>query len=682
MANAGIINTTSGGIVEVAGALVEGPPGVWSLIPSAAPGYVPTSRTISTTAPLTGGGDLTINRTIAIPAATTLADGYMTTAQVTDLADRIPLSLASGANLGLYSTAINTWNTFSLTSQWRDLLGTTKASWTEATGVLSAYGLLVDPAPVVVQTGAPGKLVWNDEDGTIEFQLKGGNVTLQVGQETVLRVRNSEVTPLAEGEVVYISGSTGVHNTVLRADNTTEAGSDRVVGVVTEVIAASPGEGYVTTSGLVRNINTNHLTEGALVYLGAGGATTATEPVAPVHTVIVGMCIKKSGGAGIIFVHVTAYPELTELHDVKVTGLLTGDSLVYDSVLGYWKNQTALAAAWLLKAGDTMTGPLVLAASGAGAPGTAALKIPSGPLLLAPEAGAIERLVDKLYFTINTGTSRKQVVLADSDLTLGRIPYTSTDGRLADNAVLAYDYLTGNVTHGASLSTLKLGVGTAAPTFLGTKLNVGTSLGSMGSSAAVAHFVDNSVNATVNYQNTNAAGYSAFDLFNSAGTKVTTFAWSNASAGFLPGVMWFMTRTASDMVLGTNTTERVRIKSTGEVQIANLTANRPVYTDASKGLTTTAQGQYLACTTKTANYTLVPTDCVIGGDTSGGSFTLTLPTAVGYNGLTFTLKSKSLLNTLSFATTGGQTVDGETTGIIPPRHSLMVISDGANWDII
>lgn len=39
-----------------------------------------TSRTISTSAPLTGGGDLSANRTIAIPAATTATSGYLTSA--------------------------------------------------------------------------------------------------------------------------------------------------------------------------------------------------------------------------------------------------------------------------------------------------------------------------------------------------------------------------------------------------------------------------------------------------------------------------------------------------------------------------------------------------------------------------------------------------------------------------
>ena len=344
----------------------------------------------------------------------------------------------------------------------------------------AAFGYVeVDPTPTVVQTGAPGRMVWNDEDGTIEFQLKGGNVTLQVGQEQVMRVRNSEVTPLVEGEVVYVTGSTGTHNTVLRATNTTEAASDRAIAVVTEPIGAHPGEGFVTTGGFVRGINTNHLTEGALVYLGVGGATTAVEPVAPNHTVVVGYCVKKSGGAGVLFVHVTAYPELSELHDVKLTAPANGDSLSYDSGLGYWKNIAASAAAWLLKAGDTMTGPLGLAASVAGAVGTAALKIPSGPLLLAPEAGAIERLVDKLYFTISTGLSRKQVVLADSGLTSGRIPFATTDGRLLDNAKLLWDNTFNFFSVGTTYKFVTLGDQAANGDLPANHALMGSTLGSL-----------------------------------------------------------------------------------------------------------------------------------------------------------------------------------------------------------
>ena len=56
-------------------------------------GYVPTSRTISTTAPLTGGGDLSANRTLAISAATTSAPGSMSAADKTKIDSISPFML-------------------------------------------------------------------------------------------------------------------------------------------------------------------------------------------------------------------------------------------------------------------------------------------------------------------------------------------------------------------------------------------------------------------------------------------------------------------------------------------------------------------------------------------------------------------------------------------------------------
>lgn len=63
-------------------------------LPGWAVAAIPTTRTISTTAPLTGGGDLSANRTLAIPAATAAADGYATATQIAKLD-----GIASGANV-------------------------------------------------------------------------------------------------------------------------------------------------------------------------------------------------------------------------------------------------------------------------------------------------------------------------------------------------------------------------------------------------------------------------------------------------------------------------------------------------------------------------------------------------------------------------------------------------------
>jgi hypothetical protein len=55
-----------------------------------ASGNAPTTRTISTTAPLTGGGDLSANRTLAMAAATGSVDGYLTAANFATFNNKAP----------------------------------------------------------------------------------------------------------------------------------------------------------------------------------------------------------------------------------------------------------------------------------------------------------------------------------------------------------------------------------------------------------------------------------------------------------------------------------------------------------------------------------------------------------------------------------------------------------------
>lgn len=47
---------------------------------------------------------------------------------------------------------------------------------------------------------APGMFAWNDLDGTMDLRLKGNNVTLQLGQENVVRVVNKTGSNLLESE--------------------------------------------------------------------------------------------------------------------------------------------------------------------------------------------------------------------------------------------------------------------------------------------------------------------------------------------------------------------------------------------------------------------------------------------------------------------------------------------------
>ncbi|MGB4762614.1 MAG: hypothetical protein WBP12_04655 [Candidatus Saccharimonas sp.] len=71
----------------------------------------------------------------------------------------------------------------------------------------------------------------------------------------------------------------------------------------------------------------------------------------------------------------------------------------------------------------------VTIAAGTTGAGTAPLKLTSGPVMSAAEAGAMEYTGDMLYFTITTGTTRKKVALYDdSSGATGDLYYRDSSG--------------------------------------------------------------------------------------------------------------------------------------------------------------------------------------------------------------------------------------------------------------
>lgn len=202
---------------------------------------------------------------------------------------------------------------------------------------------------------AVARLVWNDTDGTLNLGLKGGNVILQVGQEEVLRVLNNTGSTLSSGQVVYITGASGQRPTVALALATSDATSSKVLGIVTETIS-NGAQGFVTTSGLVRDINTVALTEGAVVWLSAStaGGMTSTRPTQPNHSVMVGYCVRSHSTQGMIYAMVQNGYELDELHDVLISALANNNMLKWDAGSSVWRNVPGPAGA-VVGTSDTQT---------------------------------------------------------------------------------------------------------------------------------------------------------------------------------------------------------------------------------------------------------------------------------------------------------------------------------------
>ena len=178
---------------------------------------------------------------------------------------------------------------------------------------------------------AEGRLQWNIEDGVLEVGLPGGDVNLQIGQEMLIRCRNTTGVQIDNGSVVYQTGASGNKPLIALADASTFATS-LVVGIATEDIAHNEN-GYVTVSGLVRDVNTLGMTSGNLLWLSpTAGEYTETRPEAPDLNVLVGAVIAVHATEGVIYARPINVHRLATLSDVyKGDPPSDGDSPIWDA---------------------------------------------------------------------------------------------------------------------------------------------------------------------------------------------------------------------------------------------------------------------------------------------------------------------------------------------------------------
>lgn len=151
--------------------------------------------------------------------------------------------------------------------------------------------------------------------------------------------RNDTAADIPRGTVVYPNGSNGIHPLLALSQANAEGTSSKTFGITYETIAKNK-EGLVIEFGLIENLNTSALTEGAAIWLSptVPGGMTSTKPSAPNHLVLVGFCVRSHINFGKIFVKVQNGFELDELHNVKITSPTDGQYLRYQASTGLWVN--------------------------------------------------------------------------------------------------------------------------------------------------------------------------------------------------------------------------------------------------------------------------------------------------------------------------------------------------------
>jgi hypothetical protein len=143
-----------------------------------------------------------------------------------------------------------------------------------------------------------GRVFYDSNEKALSYYNDASGVTMNLGQETYVRVTNINATQISNGSVVYISGSSAglpaVANAIASAEVTSFA-----VGVATMNIPPSGGTGYITNLGVIHNMNLSGYAAGTKLFLSdtVAGGLTSVKPTGNNYVTPVGY-VMTSGVSG------------------------------------------------------------------------------------------------------------------------------------------------------------------------------------------------------------------------------------------------------------------------------------------------------------------------------------------------------------------------------------------------
>lgn len=200
----------------------------------------------------------------------------------------------------------------------------------------------------VVPAWKSGRVFWDNTDGCLGVYNAEADITLQVGQETWVRVRNQTGTTISNGAVVRLVGALGDNPTIVLAQSQQMSGSvpttNQILGIATHDIETGTN-GYVTTLGNVRGLNTSAYNEGDVLFVSSSaGLLTKVVPTAPFERIPVATVVKAGpGGSGIIYVAPIPPIDFATLSTVEISGNYTdSDVWIYEGNVWTHANKGAI----------------------------------------------------------------------------------------------------------------------------------------------------------------------------------------------------------------------------------------------------------------------------------------------------------------------------------------------------
>jgi len=175
------------------------------------------------------------------------------------------------------------------------------------------FGTLANP---VYQEG---RVFYDFSAHTLCYYNDNSEVTVNVAQEQLVRVRNATNNTIPDGTAVYVNGAQGQTPTIELAIASSEITS-RIIGVTTDSMPKNTF-GYVTVNGVVNGFNTNSFADGAPVYLSStvAGGYTSTAPSGSNYSIQIGVILHSHTTQGKLLV----FPQYLSTNAANIVGTLS-----------------------------------------------------------------------------------------------------------------------------------------------------------------------------------------------------------------------------------------------------------------------------------------------------------------------------------------------------------------------
>lgn len=203
---------------------------------------------------------------------------------------------------------------------------------------LTVDSAIADHLDLIPQSPNPnkvrGRIFYDSAEEALSYYNSTADITVNVGQEFLIRVKNETGATITNGSLVYVTGSIAGVPTVApaRANSFT---TYKAIGMATQDIVNN-SVGFVTETGFVNDVNTGGFTEGATLYLSpdSAGVFTTTEPTGADFPYTVGWVITADSSAGRVLVRnsTETFDNVRATHDIVADRKISADSAEFNLV--------------------------------------------------------------------------------------------------------------------------------------------------------------------------------------------------------------------------------------------------------------------------------------------------------------------------------------------------------------